>query len=134
MRIPIYGSKLHVGIGADPASCITALPADIRRAVSEEDKAKLLTNEWAGYTLDFEDGNYAILLCDDAGGINVSTIFHEVGHTTLYVCERHGVTITSGSHEAFAYLAGWIGEQVMIRVEAWRRLHPLNTKPKRGII
>lgn len=134
MRIPIYGSKLHIGIGVDPASCLASLPVNIQRAIGEEDKTKLLADGWAGYSVDFEDGNYAILLCDDCPGIEMSTVFHEVGHTTLYVCERHGVTITSDGHEAFAYLTGWIGEQVMLRIAAWRKLHPLNTKPKRGII
>lgn len=134
MRVPIYRSKLYIGIGTDPESCIASLPQDIGTRVTGDLKETLLAGGWDGYSLDFDDGNYAILFCDADPGIPMTVIFHEVLHTTLYMCERHGIKISSDGTEAVAHLTGWVGEQALMKVQAWRKRHRLNTSRKRGII
>lgn len=115
MRVPIYGSALHIGIGKTPQECVDALPKRIGRRIelSAED------DEWDGDTVALGDGNFCILILDD-GGISTETLFHETAHAGLLICRHHHVTVDSDNDEAFAYLQGWIGKQLMQKVEAYK--------------
>lgn len=122
MRVPIYGSYLHIGIGASPEACITALPKHVRPHVQ-----KLLPADpqWDGYTFDIDDGHFVVLLRPDpaTGIVATTTIFHEVGHVSAWICHYHQVRICPKDHEAYAHLQGWVGTKVVKRLAAYYKRH-----------
>ena len=122
MRVPIYRSHLHIGIGASSEECVAALPAHVRPHVQ-----KLLPadNAWDGYTFDIEDGHFVVLLRVDpaSGDVPVDAIFHEVGHVSAWICHYHQVRICPKDHEAYAHLQGWVGKEVTKRLRTYYGRH-----------
>lgn len=134
MRVPIYGSYLHIGVGHTQEECVSQLPRHIQPHVQKELPKD---TEWEGYTFDLLDGHFAVLLrSDDKGQVSIRSVFHEVGHVSAWICYYHQVRICPKDHEAYAYLQGWVGARVMKAVEAYyrRRHRTLNKRAKPAII
>lgn len=134
MRIPIYGSQLHIGIGRTQEECVAMLPGHIKPHIEKELPSD---QNWDGHTFDLLDGHFAVLLKSNAKDvIPVDAIFHEVGHVSAWICYYHQVRICPKDHEAYAYLQGWVGKQIMKAVEAfYRRVRrSLNKGRKSAII
>lgn len=73
-----------------------------------EELAERITPNITGKTALLSCGNVVIWVnrCD------IRAIAHEVFHAVYFVMDKVGIMLTNCSDEAFAYLAGYIGEQV----------------------
>ena len=80
-----------------------------------EDTLKIITADMfdnPGYTAIIPDGSVIILLRTDKC-TDVSIVSHEAFHATEFIMERVGIEHCRETSEAFAYLLGYIVEEIM---------------------
>lgn len=63
-----------------------------------------------GYTILLPDGSIVIILRDDT---DIPIIAHEAFHATEFIMDRIGCTLTNETSEPYAYLLGYIVEQIV---------------------
>jgi len=104
--IPIFGTEIHVSIAK------TALDA-----VKQNKKLKHIKSyykDWdntnGGFIFDPERNIYGIILAEDAC---TGTIAHESFHATMYLLQMFGITMSDESEEAFAYMIGYLTNEVL---------------------
>jgi hypothetical protein len=104
--IPMFGLEIHVSIAK------TSL-----KAVKQNKHLKHVKSyyeDWSntdgGFVYDPKRQVYGIILAEDA---TTGTIAHESFHAAMYLLQRFGVVISAESEEVFAYMIGFLTDEVL---------------------
>ena len=105
--VPIYGSALYIVFAATVADGVAALPKDFR------DDGKT-PEDCAALTLYCDGKNTVSMVFSQTNDVvRHSSITHEAFHATDCILNNAGVHMKrNDANEAYAYLCGWIAEQV----------------------
>lgn len=111
IEIPIYREELHVFFGPIE-ECEKAIREDGVEEVNIRDWKKDNENCLASFTE--SDSGYLLLWLNNLPETirDYSDLIHEIEHVVFSVLDYRGVIHSSDSDEAFAYLSGWLYEQI----------------------
>lgn len=99
-RIPIYDRGLIIIITKDVNSALF----DVAPEEYDEDES-----ESEATVVNDKKGRMNLIIVPDA---NINTICHESFHIALTTLEDAGMELTHSSEEAYAYLVGWVAEEI----------------------
>ena len=105
----IYPSNIYVFKGFTYKTALEDLK------LISEDSLHIITSsmfENPGYAIMIPDGSVIILLRSDMCN-NASMVAHESFHATEFIMERVGIEHCRETSDAFAYLLGYIVEEIM---------------------
>ena len=105
VEIPIYRIVINVVIDK---TCKKAIKLS-KRLESNFLKYGQWRRTYGAYCHSVEENIHAIVLAGDA---NIETISHECFHAVMTVLQLNGVRYSQKSEEAFAYVLGYLTEQV----------------------
>lgn len=108
--IDIYYSKLYVHFGKDINW--------FNRWLGRKDLPPLKAKEGdAGYTKQFKNGEIAIWIeAFPRTAVLKGYLAHEIFHATDFLLESRSFEIATGSNEAYAYLSGYITQEIYKRI------------------
>ena len=110
ISIPLYRAAIHVFLGTREACAEAMRKAEVKEHEIEEWLDA--TNGYEGM-YNQEDDFRLIWLSDVPTTIGkYSDLVHEIEHATFYLLKSRGLQHTEESDEAYAYLSGYIFEQI----------------------
>jgi hypothetical protein len=98
IKIPIYGRELRIVIADNVQTGLKKLGLD-----------EFEGDEVEACVVEDEDGVINLVIQPDAG---VNTIAHEAFHIANGVLDDVGMKLCENSEEGYAYLIGWVAEQI----------------------
>ena len=111
IRIPIYRTTLHLFFGNKE---------DCRKAMIADGESELVAQQWLSENEEYdgsfsvESDNYTLLWVKKLPEsiTDYGTLLHEIEHCTFEILNSRGIKHTDESDEAFAYLFGWLYEEI----------------------
>lgn len=90
---------------------------ELKQGLEDHNKSEQEYEELAKDITPYSTGKTALLSGGDVviwvrKSFDIKTIVHEIFHAVYFVMDKVGIMLTNCSDEAFAYLAGYIGEKV----------------------
>lgn len=107
IEIPLYKALINVAVDTTCADAIELgeLMNEYFGHFKEESK------NWFGAYLNNPEANlYCIVLSKD---VTINTISHECFHAVMHILREKGIVYSAKSEECFAYVLGWLVDQVM---------------------
>ena len=118
-KVPIYGSVVILSSGSKRKRTNAFLEARGKDPIEGEQYHAFVNSQPPYFTL----------CINDTFKEEVDTLGHEVFHLTYRILEWHSVNWTSENHEPFAYLQGWLLDEIYKRINYER---PRNRTKARG--
>jgi len=124
IEIPIYRITVHLFFGSEE---------DCKKAIIADGETELIAQQWASGKDEYEgsfsveDDGYTLIwvrkLPESVG--DYGSLIHEIEHCTFEILNSRGVKHSDDSDEAYAYLLGWLYEEIenFIQDEKERRIH-----------
>lgn len=110
ISIPLYRAAIHVFLGTRE-ECAEAM----RKAEVKEREIEEWLNETNGYEgMYHEEDDFRLIWQQEIPTTvgKYSDLVHEIEHATFYLLKSRGLQHTEESDEAYAYLSGYIFEQI----------------------
>lgn len=107
IRVPIYGAALWVGVADD----ITELEGRVMAVLQSK------PIDLGGLDAGLAHSEGAFVLLFSRPSVSVNLIGHEVFHATHRILQHLGEEFTTGTHEAYSYLCGWLHEEVYAQLK-----------------
>jgi len=115
IEIPIYNQEILVSVNQNNEELESVL--DFIH-ISEKDKLELFERENNACAMDVDGGGIIIRLPNyKPSPYNNGILVHEVFHACEFIFWRIGAPVEAKGHEPFAYLLGYLSEQVFKAIE-----------------
>ena len=105
VTVPLYGRKMCIVVTEDISDAIIEIEG---YEYDESNKNSDLGN-FEATVMESPNGLLTVLVKPNA---DVNTIAHESFHVAVTVLSDIGMKLSSKSEEAYAYLIGWVAEQI----------------------
>lgn len=115
-EIPLYGGNILFSNNYSIDQIIDAIKdenyTDDRTLLHLKENVEEITTN-GGVT--FSDGAFTIIALGSQETVAdyLNTLTHEIFHAVFYILEHRGLKLTVDSQEAYAYLSGYIMEQII---------------------
>ena len=111
IKIPIYRITVHLFFGTEE---------DCKKAIIADGETELVAQQWASGKDEYEgsfsveDDGYTLIWVrkfpESVG--DYGSLIHEIEHCTFEILNSRGIKHSDDSDEAFAYLLGWLYEEI----------------------
>lgn len=116
MDVPIYGHQLYVSLGESKKR----VESKLVKMIGKKKAAKFLKRykhlDIAGTATQYNEGCVLWLREFPQTCSEFATLVHECCHITEYILRTAGIEHTEDTSEAYAYLNGWLYQQITMKI------------------